>query len=1102
MSSLVRGPPYTSFPCNSVYSVDKNPPHPFACFAYFAGEFLPDRRRLPGQIVAKAGDGELECGPADSALGPGAESALCPPVLFPAFVCDSQGLPMPHFARGCSGLILALVCAPRMLAEPTAEQLAFFESKVRPILVERCQKCHSGDQAKGELWLDSRDGAFTGGASGAAIEPGQPDASLLIGAVRYESLEMPPSAKLPDDEIAILERWVAEGAPWPAEASTRPARVADAFEITEADRAHWAFQPLRPPTIPTVQDAAWQENPIDAFVRAKLNERGIAPNARAGRRELVRRAFYDLIGLPPTPEEWTRWLNEPGEDWYERLLDDLLARPQYGERWARHWLDVVRYAQSNGYERDDEKPYAWRYRDWVIQALNADLPYDRFIREQLAGDELPDASATSVIATGFYRLGVWDDEPDDKQMAEFDALDDVVSTVGAAFLGLSVGCARCHDHKFDPLPQEDYYRLLACFRNVRPYEIPEQKLESPVLTPLASAAEVAQWTTSHDEQVRAIESRMAALAAEPVENEAECAMKKAALEAELKKAREAAPPFDWALAVREHGAAPPETHVLGRGQAAQPGKSVRPGLPRIFTGEVEDLSPLAASERSTGLRRAAAEWIAAPENPLTARVLVNRVWQHHFGQGLVSTANDFGLAGTPPSDPELLDWLAARFIQDGWSIKRLHKLIMTSETYRLSSDAKNEQAAAVDPDNQLLWRQRLRRVEAEAMRDAVLAVSGELNLAMGGRGIFPRLSREVLAGQSRPGLGWELSPPEEEHRRSVYIFVKRTMLAPILEGFDYTNTAQPVDARPVTTVAPQSLLMLNSRFMSEQSAALASRLRREAGDEPEALVRRAYFTVLGREPTDDELQIAQQHLAAMREALTSAPLPLTIRPEAPSSISVEYFHKLQPTDFLTGPAEGWSYGRGAWTDLGEGIITFDTARGPFVLRDGEPRGDFTFEAQVLLHANSELGSIVYRGVNRDGALRGYELRFEPVRAKVGLYRVGEDVACLAELADASPTGTWRQVKIEQAGRRHRVWLDGAAAPAMDVEDAAPLDERGAMGLRTWGSPLSVTDAYVAVGGERTRIDLAAEPAEAIAKRRALESFCLLMLNLNEFLYVD
>ncbi len=1026
-----------------------------------------------------------------------------PPVTIPALVRFSLGLPMSRLTRCLVIAIFGVAYATSVRAEPTAEQLAFFESKVRPILIERCHKCHAGGKAKGELWLDAYDTMLSGGDSGPAVVPGKPDESLLIDAVRYESLEMPPSGKLSDDEIAILERWVADGAAWQQESATRPARAASEFEITEADRAHWSFQPLREPVVPQVADATWSAHPIDAFVRAKLDASGIAPNPLTGRRELIRRAFFDLIGLPPTPDEWTVWLNDNSADWYERLVDDLLARPQYGERWARHWLDVVRYAQSNGYERDDEKPYAWRYRDWVIQSLNADMPYDRFIREQLAGDELPDANHNSLIATGFYRLGVWDDEPDDKQMAEFDALDDVVNTIGASFLGLSIGCARCHDHKFDPLPQEDYYRLLACFRNVRPYAEPKPSLDDPVLMPLSPTADVALWQTTRDEQVRTLESKLAALSEQTAADAAECAIKKAEIETELKKLKESPPPFDWALAVREHGDQPPETHVLTRGQAAQPGKLARPGLPQIFTGEVQELSPQPSGTSSTGLRRAAAEWIASPDHPLTARVMVNRIWQHHFGRGLVVTTNDFGLAGLPPSHPELLDWLATRFIQDGWSIKKLHRLIMMSQTYRLSSQTDNPGAMTADPDNALLWRQSLRRVEAEAMRDAVLSVSGQLNPAMGGRGIFPRLSREVLAGQSRPGLGWELSSPDEERRRSVYIFVKRTMLAPILEGFDYTNTAQPIDSRPITTVAPQSLSMLNSRFMTEQSAALAARLRNEAGESPEQQVRRAYFLTLGREPSADELRLSQAHLSTMREKFAAAPLPLTIRPEAPSSISVGYFNKLQPDDFLSGPRAGWSYGRGDWVDLGEGILSFDVARGPFALCDQEPVQNTNIEARVLLHASSELGSIVYRGENRDGKLHGYELRFEPLRGTVGVYRVADETStCLAKKQDSAPSGDWRQVRIEQQGARHRVWLDGATEPWIDVEDPAPLENAGSFGLRAWGSPISVEDVYLAHDGQRTRLDDHVVSAETMAERQALESFCLLMLNLNEFVYVD
>ena len=1012
---------------------------------------------------------------------------------------------MPRIARFLGWMlagVLGFAAAAAAQSEPNADQLAFFEAKVRPLLVERCHKCHAGDKAKGELWLDSASAILHGGDSGPAVVPGKPDESLLIGAVRYESFEMPPSGKLADDEIAILERWVTDGAYWPKEAAK--ARAAHEFTITEEDKHHWAFQPIVAPEVPLVNDTAWSTNPIDAFVRAKLDAAGIAPNPPAERRELIRRVFYDLIGLPPTPEQWQTWLSDAAPDWYERLLDDLLARPQYGERWARHWLDVVRYAQSNGYERDDEKPYAWRYRDWVIQSLNADLPYDRFILEQLAGDELPDATPQSLIATGFYRLGVWDDEPDDKQMAEFDALDDIVSTVGAAFLGLSVGCARCHDHKFDPLPQEDYYRLLACFRNVRPYEIPKEELDSPVLAPLATPQEVAAWQSTRGEEMQALEAELATLVGPASANAADCAPRKAEIEAALKRLKDTQPPFEWALAVRESGASPPETHVLTRGQAAQRGRLVHVGVPRIFTAcETRDLSALPCGETSSGLRRAVAEWIASEEHPLTARVIANRVWQHHFGKGLVATANDFGRAGLKPTHPELLDWLASRFMADGWSLKRLHKRIMTSETYRLSSRTSHAAAMAADPDNSLLWRQSLRRVEAEALRDAVLSVTGQLNPAMGGRGIFPRLSREVLAGQSRPGLGWEISTPEEERRRSVYIFVKRTMLAPMLEGFDYTNTAQPIDSRPVTTVAPQSLQMLNSRFITEQAAAFAERLRREVGDQPEAQIDRAYWLALGREPRPSEREIALAHLAKVREQLVAQPLPLTVRPEAPTAISVGYLNRLRPSDFLSGAPSSWNYGRGDWIDLGEGIFSFDVERGPFVLSAHASVSECQIEAEFLLHANSELGSLVYQGENRDGKLQGYELRCEPLKGTIGLFRIeGETSTRLAEIADAMTTGVWRSVKIERQGRRHRVWLDGAAAPAIDVAEAAPIEQPGRFGLRTWGSPLSIRNAYLTASGARQQLDQADETVADLATKQALRSFCLLVLNLNEFVYVD
>jgi hypothetical protein len=711
--------------------------------------------------------------------------------------------------------LLGAVCMAVGTAGPAPaadvpKALAFFETKVRPVLAEHCYRCHGPAKQRGGLRLDSRAALLAGGDQGPAISPGHPERSLLLRAVRHEGdVKMPPKSKLARPQIDALARWVKLGAPWPG-AEKAPAPVRTTAGVTDRDRSHWAFRPVRRPPVPAVKARQRVANPIDAFVLARLEAKGLSLSPPATPRELVRRAYFDLIGLPPTPEEVDAFARDRRADAWPKLLARLLARPQYGERWGRHWLDVVRFAQSNGYERDSEKPFAWRYRDYVIGAFNADKPYDQLVREQIAGDELDAVTDDARTATAFYRLGVWDDEPDDARQAEFDDLDDVVSTAGAAFLGLSLGCARCHDHKFDPIPQEDYYSLLAFFRNIQPFGLGKdpvgKKTRTSILLPLDAGG--------------------------------------------------------FTLAVRERPTPPPPTHVLIRGNAGSPGKKVEPRFPRVLCRSDEAARPtLPAGGRR---RRALAEWLARPDNPLTARVLVNRLWQHHFGQGLVSTPNDFGRNGAAPSHPELLDWLASELVAGGWRLKRIHELILRSNTYRQSARVASA-GLAVDPGNVLLWRQNLRRLEAEAIRDAVLAVSGSLNLQMGGRGVFPNLPPEVLSTQSRPGDGWGKSSPHERARRSVYVFVKRTLLVPILETFDFASPDKSIAERTTTTIAPQALILLNSAFVEEQAGAFADRLLKEGGADAGRNVERAFRLALGRGPTARERELALAYLARARQ---------------------------------------------------------------------------------------------------------------------------------------------------------------------------------------------------------------------------------------------
>jgi hypothetical protein len=789
--------------------------------------------------------------------------------------------PPPIFVRSFVHAAVCLTATAAIAANPqfAPNQIEFFESKVRPVLAGTCQKCHGGANHKGGLRLDSRDAVLKGGDSGAAVVPGKPDSSPMIEAINYRGLEMPPTGKLKPREIEALVEWVKMGAPWPKEQPTKsdgPTR--GEFRITDEDRRYWAFQPIGHPQPPAVHANNWAHDPIDAFILAQLEAKGLTPNPPAEPRVLIRRLFFDVIGLPPTPEEVDAFVANPSEPAYTRLIDNLLSRKEYGERWGRHWLDVARFAQTNGYERDAEKPESWRYRDYVIDSFNSDKHYDRFITEQLAGDELAEPTAESIIATGFYRLGIWDDEPDNQTAAAWDEIDEMVRTTSAAFLGLTMGCARCHNHMFDPIPQEDYYRLAAFFRNVEPYgkALSHTHLgtnDDGIFTPVGSVAQVTTWKRRRaelDQQTASAKNKLANFKKQGADQ----SQRKAVLAeiARLKKLRESVP-LDKALSVRECGPPLRETRILIRGNVATPGKRVEPrfltilggkapaAIPVSFTSSAasDSLKPMLAAsglQPTMGLRRELAKWITDEKNPLTARVMVNRIWQEYFGRGIVRSTDNFGRAGTPPTHPELLAWLARDFVDGGWRIKRLHKRILLSKAYRMSSAVKNPQGRAIDADNDLFWRQNLRRLDAEALRDSMLAVSGRLNPARGGRGVFPQLSRDVLSTQSRPGLGWGKSTVEEQSRRSVYIYLKRTLMVPFLETFDYTNTAESVGTRPVTTVAPQALLLLNSEFADAQAGDLAARIRRETGDVASRQVDRLFRLALGRSPTAHEAGIA------------------------------------------------------------------------------------------------------------------------------------------------------------------------------------------------------------------------------------------------------
>ncbi|MBM3984315.1 MAG: DUF1553 domain-containing protein, partial [Planctomycetes bacterium] len=1021
------------------------------------------------------------------------------------------------------------------------EALRFFEDEARPLLAEKCYECHGPglERVKGGLRMSGRNALLRGGDRGPTVAPGRPDDSLLLRAVRWVDIDlsMPPSDKLSPREIETLERWVALGVPWPGDVADDLAEEHGAEGAgldLEAGREWWSFKPVVRPPVPSTADGAPPAHPIDAFVHQRLRDAGLQPAPEATREELARRASFVLQGLPPTYEDLQAFAADDAPDAWPRLVDKLLAQPQYGERWARHWLDVVRWAESDGYERDEAKPEAWRYRDWVIGAFNSDMPYDRFVLEQLAGDELPDGDGGSLVATGLYRIGVWDAEPDDADQATYDELDDLVRAIGEGFLGLTLGCARCHDHKFDPIGQEDYYSTLAFLRNVRGYAEARYTLDSPTLRPLGlDRRAVEAWEQGKAAYLEAARREHAALLAEGRRRAAEAAPatgpegaspgleRKDAIEqltyeerqryleltVEIERPRKAVSfkgDFDWALSVSESPPPVPETRVLVRGRASSPAQMVPPRFVRVLcASDAEALPELPEPEpraRSSGRRLALARWIASPDNPLTARVLVNRVWQHHFGRGLVETPNDFGRTGALPTHPELLDWLASEFVDRGWSVKDLHRLIMTSETWRRSSRSADPLALERDPGNALLWRQSLRRLEAEALRDGVLAVSGTLDLTPGGPGFFPRLSREALAGSSRPGKGWMVSPDEQALRRTIYTFVQRGLIPPLLEVFDYGNVSLPVGSRPVTTLASQALTLLNSEFLGDAAADFARRVEREAGPAPRDQVVRAFELALARRPDALELELALEALESQRAAFASLAPALEFRSLLPARMDVGFLRHVRGPDVLFGPRAGWTYLVGSWGTPYNLTRSVDLAAGPAGLLDGEDHRDASVAARMSFHGGCELGALLLRATPDEERALGVEARFEPPagRAQLVLHvRDGEPVV-LAEAPLAIEPDTWRDVRFEVRGTSASVWIDGATEPLLAATDPA-LAGQGGFGVRAWGDTLRLADVVLTADG-RERVVPCEDPGTPA--ERSLEALCLALLNLNEFVYVD
>jgi cytochrome c553 len=861
----------------------------------------------------------------------------------------------------CRSLTVAflgtLVCLSARAAEPAkpdAAQVEFFEKQVRPVLVAHCIKCHGPDKQKGHLRLDSKAAMLSGGDSGPAMIVGNADDSRLIKAIRYnDTVQMPPNKKLGDAEIAALTTWVKLGAFWPPEKQV--ARVTEPgkdFQITKDDRAFWSFRPVRETPPPAVKNAAWVKTPIDRFILAKLEEKGLRPAAPAERRALIRRASFDLTGLPPTPEEIEAALADTTDQWFEKVVDRLLASPQYGERWARHWLDLARYGEDQAHSFQPKLyPYGYFYRDWVVKAFNDDMPYDRFLTEQIAGDLVEGGDREARLAAlGYFALG-----PVYYGNAKADELDDRIDTLCRGMLGLTVACARCHDHKFDPIPAKDYYSLAGIFASTQFKEYPVAdpktaaefekaneavtaknaeistflKVESARLSDGMTAdiarymvaawkltnqrktnkaltvsdfakkeklpdfvlerwvaylfpkegddrphladwrklvnaqdekkdlsadkeavAEVEKVALAFQERIRSIPAKPQTAEDEALQKEvvkglfdiprnqveklldAEAQKKLKAERAELDKLKKALPKIPTIHSLTE-GASPANMKVYLRGNPATQGEEAPRRFLAILSGEDR---PLFA--QGSG-RLQLAQTVASNDNPLTARVLVNRVWMYHFGKGIVATPSNFGHLGERPTHPELLDYLAARFTNDGWSIKKLHRTIMLSAAYQQSSksDAAN---FGVDPVNKLVWRMERRRLDVEPWRDALLAVSGNLDKTMGGPPV-------------------DLSSPDNR-RRTLYAAVSRHNLDPLLRLFDFPDPNITSDRRPVTTVPLQQLFVLNSEFMVRQSKALVARLSETKDEDDAARIRRAFPLLYGRPARDLEVELGLEFL--------------------------------------------------------------------------------------------------------------------------------------------------------------------------------------------------------------------------------------------------
>ncbi len=788
-------------------------------------------------------------------------------------------------------------------AERDAAQRKAFETHIRPLLAARCFKCHSDEKQSGNLRLDGKSAMLTGGDTGPALVPGQAKASLIIEAINYDSLEMPPSGKLPPEEIALLTEWVERGAYWPEGEEAAPARGA-AERITEADRSYWAFQPPQAVTPPDVAAAdrefqakhslngPWVRNEIDQFILDRLATAKLAPSRAAEKSALLRRVTQDVTGLPPTSAELDAFLSDDSSEAYEKVVDRLLRSPRFGEHQARQWLDLVRYAESDGYKQDDYRPTAWRYRDYVVKSFNDDKPYDRFVAEQLAGDEIDPENPEALVATGFFRHGIYEYNQRDVRGQWRDMLNDITDCVGDVFLATSVGCARCHDHKFDPVLQKDYFRLQAFFSGLsfQDHDLPASAYDADFTAAMqawmSATADIRQRIDAFraarypevsakalaifDKEFRAIwnkpeaerkpeDAAIVALMKLQVDGAAEGFAAKLkgqdktdwlALQNELAAFDHLKPRQpSQARTVSEFGPTAPVVFVPDK-QRLGP---VDPGFLSVIDPEPASIPAPLPDSPTSGRRTVLANWLTQPNHPLTSRIIVNRIWQSHFGKGLVATPSDFGRLGEAPSHPELLDWLAVTLTENNWSLKWLHRQILLSATYQQAAFRNDDgdhalpmtpevaRAQEIDPQNRLLWHAPVRRLCGEQIRDAALVVAGELDDRAGGEGT-------------------DIS----DSRRSIYTKVVRNKRDPLLDVFDFPERFGSVGERNTTTSPTQSLFMINGDWMLSRARKLAERIVREAPGGEDSRVRLAYRLAVARDATVPELERAANFIYQRR----------------------------------------------------------------------------------------------------------------------------------------------------------------------------------------------------------------------------------------------